>query len=524
MTKPTHGYRSFDWSVGDYSDVFLERAERLARMRTGDKSADAETVAGLMAYYSTHPADFINDWGMTSDPRNVGTDRLVNMPFVLFDRQREYINWLHERLLAKEDGLGEKSRDMGISWLCIGFAVWMWVFHKSSVIGFGSRLQDAVDQIGNPDSLLWKARFFIDNLPIEFKPRTFSLKHHTSLMRILNPENGSSIIGGSGSNIGRGARSTIYFVDEAAHLEHAEDIDAALSQTSNCKIWVSTPCGNGNLFYRKRFSGRIPVFTFRWQDDPRKDSEWYARQCAVLDPVIRAQEIDIDYAASVSNAFISSDDISVAQRTGPADIEAIGGWIIGVDAAHEGNDSSVIHARRGRLSLPQLVASKLDGPELAALVEQRCYDIVSSNGGEIAGIVIELDGPGVSCYDQLKRGPYSYAVYGIHTGKKLKDSRHYNLRALLWARARDYILSPPVSLPQCSALRSELSAMRYSYRDGMLLMQDKKLFKRDFGHSPDHADAFVLTFYDVRPTSGPGRRAHQPRVNLSHANRKTRRR
>ena len=37
-----------------------------------------------------------------------------------------------------------------------------------------------------------------------------------------------------------------------------------LSQTSNCKIDVATPNGNGNPFYNQRHSGKVTVFTFHW--------------------------------------------------------------------------------------------------------------------------------------------------------------------------------------------------------------------------------------------------------------------
>lgn len=508
----------FDWKLLDYTPVFLERATRIASFRTGDTAADAAMVAGLKEYYKTHPADFINDWGMTVDPRNAEIGKETTVPFILFPKQREFIDWLHARWLAREDGLAEKSRDMGVSWLCIAFGVWMWLFHSDTVVGYGSRKEEYVDKLGDPKSLFWKARAFISLLPSEFLPPSFSEKKHAPSMRIVNPDNGAVIVGEAGDNIGRGNRASLYFCDEAAFFERADSIDAALSQTSNCKISVSTPNGNGNSFFRKRFGGKISVFQFRWTDDPRKGPEWYKKQRETLDPVILAQEVDIDYAASVSNAWISADIVAVGMSTPSSSVEAIGGWIIGVDAAHEGDDMSVIHSRRGRLNLPQVSEGKLDGIDLALLVERHCDDVVRIHGGEIAGIVIELDGPGVSAYDQLRRGKYGDCIYGVHTGKKLKDSRHFNLRALLWSRALDYLLDTPCSLALSPEFKSQLASMRYSYRDGMLLMQDKKLYKKDYGRSCDNADAFVLTFADVRSRTLARHRV--PKVNQSHQTRR----
>ena len=83
-------------------------------------------------------------------------------------------------------------------------------------------------------------------------------------------------------------------------------IDASLSATTNCRIDISTPHGLADPFAVKRHSGKVKVFTLRWQDDPRKGAAWYARQVERLEPVSLAQEIDINYAASLERALIPS--------------------------------------------------------------------------------------------------------------------------------------------------------------------------------------------------------------------------
>ena len=483
----------FDFKNPDYDNIFSERIKRLERIRS-----TPGMIEGLHEHYKNNPVDFINDWGTTFDPRNADIGLPTTIPFVLFPKQSEFINWLLARWQNREDGLAEKSRDMGVSWLCVAFAVWMWRYWPGSVVGFGSRKEEYVDKIGDPKSLFWKARAFIQFLPKEFKPNGYTEKSCAPYMRILNPENSAAIVGEAGDNIGRGNRTSIYFKDESAFYEHPEAIDAALSQTSNCKIDVSTPNGNGNPFYRKRHGGKIPVFKFHWTDDPRKDKEWYEKQKATLDPVIVAQEIDIDYESSVSNAMIPGDLVNAAQMNGPADIEAIGQWVIGVDAAHEGNDESIIHKRKGRLNLPQIARRGVDGPTLAAMVTAECMDLEKS-GGIIGAIIIELDGPGVSCYDQLKMGKYKLKVVGIHTGARRSDNRHYNLRAVLWKRAQEYLKDSPISLDKDPEFKSQICSMLYSYKDGLLLIQNKKEYKKLYGRSPDRADAFVLTFMDFKP-------------------------
>lgn len=481
---------SINWLAPDYSAVFRERIERLERIR-----ARPEDIPSIKAFYKENPVAFIRDWGVTFDPRMAERGLPTTMPFILFPKQEEWINWMVARWKNREDGLTEKSRDMGLSWLCVSFAVWMWMFYEGAVIGFGSRKEEYVDKLGDPKSLFWKVRQFIDLLPPEFRPLGWNEKLHAPHMRIINPENGSAIVGEAGDNIGRGNRTSIYFKDESAFYERPEAIDAALSQTSNCKIDVSTPNGAGNPFYRRRHSGRVPVFTFHWHDDPRKDAAWYAKQKLTLDPVIVAQEIDIDYTASVSDVWITGELVTAAQAVGPADIDPVGRWVVSIDAAHYGDDESVIHFRRGRLNLPQICVRKLDGPALAARVEDEIASIMTLEDSDALGaIVIELDGPGVSCYDQLKKGRYAKKVQGVHTGARVDDSRNWNLRAKMWRGARDYLADSPVSLPDCPELRAQLTSVKYKYKDGLLLMQSKKEYKAEFSKSPDRADAFVLSF------------------------------
>lgn len=472
----------------DYEAAYSERMERLRRIR-----ADPSILPGLKEFYKDHPVEFINDWGMTFDPRGPERGIPATLPFLLFPKQAEYIGWLRDRWMAREDGLAEKSRDMGVSWLCVAFAVWMWLFHPGTVAGFGSRKEEYVDDLNDPKSLFWKARQFIQLLPVEFQPAGFNPKKHAPFMSIVNPENGSAIVGESGDNIGRGNRTSIYFKDESAFYERPESIDAALSQTSNCKIDVSTPNGNGNPFYRKRHGGKIKVFTFHWRDDPRKGPEWYAKQQNDLDPVVLAQEVDIDYNASTNDAWIPGELVERAQRLGPADVEANGPWIVSIDAAHMGDDTSVITRRRGLLTLPLTAHKKLDGPSLAGVVEEQCRDLEDA-GGIIGLISIELDGPGVSAYDALKRGKYAAVVVGVHTGATLSDDRNYNVKARLWRLALEYLKVGGCSIAVDPELKAQLASYRYGYKNGLLLMESKKEYKKRIGKSPDKADSWILSF------------------------------
>src|SRR5574337_182768 len=246
----------FDFKKPDYVQVFDWRIERMRRIRQ-----KPECLPALKQYYKDNPAQFIIDWGMTFDPRNVEVGLPTNIPFLLFPRQEEWVHGLIEHWRNRKPWLCEKTRAAGMSWLSIATMCTMALFNQGFIAGFGSRKEDLVDKKGDLDALLQKARWFLKLLPREFKG-DWDEKKHTAHMRIDIPHTQSLIKGEAGDNIGRGGRLSISILDEAAFLQHPEAIEAALSQTTNCRIYISTPNGPANVFAQKRFSGKIDVFSF----------------------------------------------------------------------------------------------------------------------------------------------------------------------------------------------------------------------------------------------------------------------
>ncbi|MFC3816558.1 TerL protein [Lysobacter sp. GCM10012299] len=334
----------FDFKNPDYVAVFEWRLERLRRIRE-----QPETLPALKAFYRANPAQFIIDWGTTFDPRNPERDLPSTVPFLLFPRQEEWVHWFLERWRNREDGITEKTRDMGMSWLTMGLACTVCLFRHEITVGCGSRKEEYVDALGDPDSLFEKARLFLAGLPIEFRGG-WTREAHASFMRIQIPETGSIITGEAGDGIGRGGRASFYIVDESAFLARPHLVDASLSATTNCRQDISTPNGRGNSFANRRFSGKVKVFTFHWRDDPRKDDAWYELKKERLDPVTLAQEVDIDYAASVEGVVIPSAWVQAAiDAHVKLGIEPTGMRRGALDVADEGRDKNAFAGGPGIL-------------------------------------------------------------------------------------------------------------------------------------------------------------------------------
>jgi len=333
-----------DWRNPDYAGIFRERLNRLQRIRD-----EPSVLPALKLHYKLNPADFISDWGVCINPKNIEQDRPSYVPFVLYPKQRDWVEWVLRKWHSQSPGITEKTRQMGFSWLTMALSCTLSLFHEGLVVGIGSRKQEYVDILGDPKSLLQRAREFMSNLPPEFRGG-WDVRQHAPHMRIMFPATSSIIVGESGDNIGRGNTTSLYFVDEAAFVERPLLVDAALSQTTNCRIDVSTPNGMANPFAQKRFSGNIDVFTFHWRDDPTKDIEWYNKQVAEQDPVTIAQELDINYAASVEGVVIPSAWVQAAIGAHlKLGIEPTGSKFAALDVADEGSDKNALAGRHGFL-------------------------------------------------------------------------------------------------------------------------------------------------------------------------------
>lgn len=365
----------------DYLEVFKERTLRIKKLKE-----DPKLRAGAYEYYKTRPADFINDFCITYDPRA----DIKTVPFILFDRQREFIDFLYECWLDGEAGLVEKCRDVGASWLCCAFAVWMWIYVNESSIGFGSQKEILVDRLGDPDCIFEKMRMIINYLPSFFLPKNFSQKDDMPHLKIINRESGASVTGSSGTNIGRGGRSSLFFSDESAHYERPEMIEAALGDNAVCRIDISSVNGTGNVFYRKRKagvlwekgksipSGKVRVFIFDWRDHPAKTQEWYDKRRAKSEEEgllhVFAQEVDRDYASAVVGVVIPAAHVRAAIDAHiKLGFEAEGLKAAGLDVAdEEGVDTNALAVKQGVVLESAEEWGGLDTTKTAEHAIERC--------------------------------------------------------------------------------------------------------------------------------------------------------
>lgn len=346
----------------DYDAVYRWRRHMLRKLKR-----DPKLLAAARNYYSNNYAKFIMHWMDTYDPRKEGSKWV---PFVFFEKQEELIDFFNDLNAEQEGGLIEKSRDMGATWVACAYSSCTWIFEDSFAVGWGSRKQDLVDKLGDPDSIFEKIRLLLDRLPDIWMPKKFKPSKHSSRMKLFNPENGSIIAGESGDGIGRGGRKSMYFKDESAHYERPEKIEAALGDNTNVQIDMSSVNGLGNVFHNRREHGVIwernkiiepgfvRIFIMDWKDHPAKTQEWYDTRRAKYEREgmlhIFKQEVDRDYSGAISNVVIPYEWVKScidAHIDIPYFAEAYerekkhARWLAGLDIADSGKDRNALSMR-----------------------------------------------------------------------------------------------------------------------------------------------------------------------------------
>jgi len=531
-----------DWPP-DYVSVWAWRQKQLLAMR-----ANPVLLTGALEYYRTRPVEFITHWLDTYDPRNAGRGIPAYMPFIMFERQAEFVRFLMAMIEGEENGLVEKARDMGATWVCCAVSVWLWRFYPGAAIGWGSRKEQLVDKLGDPDSIFEKMRILIRRLPREFWPRGFSEIDDMPFMRIVNRDTGATITGEAGDNIGRGGRKLCYFKDEAAHYERPEKIEAALADNTRVQIDISSVNGLGNVFHRRREAGvewegevakgKTNVFVMDWSDHPAKDQAWYdqRRAKAIADGLLHvfAQEVERNYSASVDGVIIPADWITSAIG---ADVKlgfkATGGIIAALDVADEGGDRNALAVRKG----PSLLSCDDWAEGDTGYTTRKAVGALSSLGP----VSLQYDSVGVGAGVKSEANrlaqtgelpktitftPWSAGAGVLHPDKHivptdrdtpLNKDYFANLKAQAWWQLRlrferthravieglkydaDDMISLPANLPKLRQLQKELSQATVSKTSGALKLAVDK--SPPGTKSPNLADAVVMAYWPADVTS-----------------------
>lgn len=221
------------------------------------------------------------------------------LPFHLFPFQKKV-----QKLFEKHDySIILKSRQLGISTLCAGYALHMMIFNESKNILCIATKQDTAK------NMITKVKYMYDNLPnwlalgrpLEKSALTLKLKNDSQMK--ATP---------SSSDAGRSEAVSLLIIDEGAFIGNIDTIWGAAQQTlatGGKAIVLSTPNGKGNWFHRTwskaqaQENGFLPI-KLPWTVHPERNQPWRDEQDIILgDEDLAKQECDCSFLASGGNVF-----------------------------------------------------------------------------------------------------------------------------------------------------------------------------------------------------------------------------
>ena len=214
------------------------------------------------------------------------------VPFDLYDFQEKTIEEFEEHRM----NIILKARQLGISTLTAGYALWMMTFFQDKNILVIATKQDTAK------NLVTKVRVMHANLPSWLKQRC--VEDNKLSLRYVNGSQIKAV--SSGPEAARSEALSLLILDEAAFIDKIDDIwtasQATLTTGGQC-IALSTPNGVGNWFHRtwveaEDATGMFNPIKLHWSVHPDRDEDWRQEQNVLLGASGAAQECDCDFLTS----------------------------------------------------------------------------------------------------------------------------------------------------------------------------------------------------------------------------------
>ena len=207
-----------------------------------------------------------------------------------------------------------KSRQLGISTLVAGYALWTMIFQKDKTI-----LCVATKQV-TAASMVEKVQFMHENLPSWLKGPKKPIANNKLSFKL--PNNSEIVATSASSDAGRSYAVSMLIIDEAAFIEGIDKIYTSILPTISTGggiIALSSPYGVGNWFHRMYVNAEINKNEFKaiklpWQLHPDRDEQWEITERANMSSREFAQEYECDFLGS-GNSVVEPDTLSFYEQT-----------------------------------------------------------------------------------------------------------------------------------------------------------------------------------------------------------------
>ena len=235
-------------------------------------------------------------------------------------------------------------------------------------------------------------------------------------------------------------------------------------------------------------------FQFSSYDNPLLKKEEINRLVADLggiDSDVARQEIFGEFLDTTSNALFNLSLIENAflkeQFINNDDV------IFGLDVAREGDDFSVLCIRKGYNVLDFHRYQIPDTTQLA----REIFGVYQRSDIKPVAIFVDSVGVGAGVYDRLREFGLGAVVREAKGSfKATQENRYANKRAEMYFTLRDKFKL--LAIKPNDMLKKQLQAISFFFdKKERYLLMPKESIKKEFGFSPDFADALAMTFFDT---------------------------
>lgn len=253
-----------------------------------------EARLALPAYQIAITPPIIDEWIQSDvtieEPQG---DTMSVIPFHLWPAQQDALDCLQQQAQV----IILKARQLGISWLCIAYALHLCLFHPNKLVMVFSKDQDSANE------MIRRAKGVYQRL-----------RHKSQDMTI---DNVTTIGWGNGSRIksfaatedaGSSYTASLTIIDEFAKMRYADELYTSVKPTiadGGKMIVISTARGENNPFHKlwdsaiKKLNNFTPLF-LPWTARPDRTVEWYA---AMEADAISSAHHRQEYPAEPAEAF-----------------------------------------------------------------------------------------------------------------------------------------------------------------------------------------------------------------------------
>lgn len=456
--------------------------------------------------------------------------------------------YVHQKLESQLQSTGKiralilKGRQQGQSTYVEGRFYWKSTHRKGVQTFILTHEQKATD------NLFKIAKRYHDHCPPQLRPATSASSSKELVFQRLDSGYGVATAGSKA--VGRSSTIQYFHGSEVAFWPHADEhavgVMQAISDAKGTEIILeSTANGVGNYFHdqwKKAEAGEsdfIAIFVpWFWQDEYTREVDesfelsqeeeelkkhykltneqiaWRRNKIVELSAggVNGSTQFKQEYPMNAAEAFqMSGKDTLI---TAPAVMRARKNKVAGGGSKILGVDPSL---GKDRFALIMRQGAKMYRPE--SYVRDQ-VDTLDKRTAIVANVIIEENpdavfidaGFGVDLADNLRSLGYKNISTVAFGGTPLNPSRYINKRGEMYGTMADWLNDEncPVSIPDRDDLQADLCATPY-YTDAnnRVRIEAKDKIKKDFGFSPDLADASALTF--ARPVTV--RNNHAQRVN-----------